>query len=295
MTEASGAAGQRRGGAAAAGERGAPTISEPTGPPPRRPAAPLAWHRWLDTTPRPGYLNMAIDETLLALAEAEGAGFLRLYRWEPFCLSFGRHEPASRRYRRERIAALGLDTVRRPTGGRAVWHARELTYAVAAPESAFGSARQAYRAIHATLARAVAGLGVETRLAPAGARGAPVHAGACFAAAVGGEVMAGGRKLLGSAQLRRGSAFLQHGSLLLDGDQRVVAEVAAGPAPDGGEGSLASALGRSVSFEEIADRVALAALGWPGEWRCLTTPGPILRRAAARAGHFRSEAWTWHR
>ena len=70
---------------------------------------------------RPGWENMAIDSALLDLVDRSGGAFLRLYRWEPHCLSFGRHEPASRRYDRARIAELGLDCVRRPTGGRAVW------------------------------------------------------------------------------------------------------------------------------------------------------------------------------
>src|SRR5687768_9071128 len=77
------------------------------------------WHLWLDVTPRAGYRNMAIDSALLALAERDGTGFVRLYRWFPACISFGRHESAARRYDRVRIEGLGLDVVRRPTGGRA--------------------------------------------------------------------------------------------------------------------------------------------------------------------------------
>src|ERR1041384_3882728 len=113
----------------------------------------MSWTLLLDR-PRPGWENMAIDAALLDLAAGEGAAFLWLYRWEPHCLSFGRHEPALRRYGVERIRSLELDCVRRPTGGRAVWHARELTYAVAAPLAAFGGLRQAYGAIHGLLAAA---------------------------------------------------------------------------------------------------------------------------------------------
>ena len=100
--------------------------------------------RWslLIDTPRPGWENMAIDSALLDLADQEGSAFLRLYQWQPHCLSFGRHEPARRRYDVERIRSLQLDCVRRPSGGRAVWHARELTYAVAAPLTAFGGLKQ---------------------------------------------------------------------------------------------------------------------------------------------------------
>src|SRR6266545_6012321 len=102
----------------------------PPAPLPPCPSARLTWYLWLDT-PRPGFLNMAIDETLLRLAEVDRSGFLRLYAWTPACLSFGRHEPALRRYCRDRIEARGIDVVRRPTGGRAVWHDIELTYSVA--------------------------------------------------------------------------------------------------------------------------------------------------------------------
>jgi lipoate-protein ligase A len=158
---------------------------------------------------------MALDQALLEESDATGAAFLRLYRWDPPCLSFGRNEPALARYDRAAIARRGIAVVRRPTGGRAVWHEHEVTYAVAAPIAAFGSLAESYRDIHARLARALCTLGLDARLAPA-ARPAALGAGACFAASAGGEVLIGGRKVVGSAQVRRGSAFLQHGSILLD-------------------------------------------------------------------------------
>jgi len=260
------------------------------------------WHLWVDDVPRPGFLNMAIDETLLRLAEADGAGVLRLYRWAPACLSFGRHEPARRRYRRDRIAERAIDVVRRPTGGRAVWHDAELTYAVAAPAATFGTLRETYLAIHRTLACALSELGLAATLAPAPTRAATPDAGACFAAPAGGEVLAGGRKVVGSAQLRTRTAFLQHGSMLLDGDQRLVADVSAGPAPAGGDASLALLLGRRVSFEEAAERVAAAARTWGGSeggglglWRSIHRGDAIVELAAAAADGYRSEEWTWCR
>src|SRR4051812_42552044 len=100
-----------------------------------------SWRLWIDDTPRPGWTNMAIDQTLLEHAEQSDESWLRLYQWSPHCLSFGRHEPAALRYNRTRIEALGIDAVRRPSGGRAVWHAQELTYAVAARSEHFGSLR----------------------------------------------------------------------------------------------------------------------------------------------------------
>jgi lipoate-protein ligase A len=74
------------------------------------------------------------------------------------------------------------------------------------------------------------------------------HPTSCFAAPVGGEILVRGRKLVGSAQVRRGDAFLQHGSILLDGSQAIVSPVS-------GEITLAEVLGRTVSFEELAAAV----------------------------------------
>ncbi|HLQ22244.1 MAG TPA: hypothetical protein VK132_03515 [Gemmatimonadales bacterium] len=253
------------------------------------------WYLWVDDVPRPGFLNMAIDETLLRLAEADGARVLRLYRWAPACLSFGRHEPARRRYRRDRIAERGLDVVRRPTGGRAVWHDRELTYAVAAPVATLGSLAETYLAIHRTLACALSGLGLAPTLAPAPTRAAAPDAGACFAVLAGGEVLVGGQKVAGSAQLRSPTAFLQHGSLLLDGDQGLVTDVSIAPGTTGGDASLARLLGRPVGFGEIAERLASAARAWGGEWRTIHAGDVIVERAAAAADGYRSDAWTWAR
>ena len=251
---------------------------------------------WVDPVPRPGWQNMAIDRALLDLAETDGLYAWRLYRWEPHCLSFGRHEPATRRYDRARIADLGIDTVRRPTGGRAVWHARELTYAVVAPTELFGTLRDAYRTIHQTLGDAIGSLGAEPTLAPR--RSTPgLGAGACFAVPVGGELVVAGKKVVGSAQRASGTAFLQHGSMLLDDDQTMVRSVQLGLPADGAaaEAPLSRLLGRPISFDQAADTV-VTALDAPGTDRCsLPTPDSILHRATFHYDRFRSEDWTWTR
>ena len=254
----------------------------------------LDWFLWLDDTPRPGFLNMAIDSALLALAEIDGVGFLRLYRWSPACISFGRHEPAARRYDRARIAALGVDAVRRPTGGRAVWHDAELTYAVAAPAGALGTLRQSCDRIHVLLCDALALLGVTAQLAPAPSRAAGPGAGPCFAHAAGGEVVVGGRKVAGSAQLRTALALLQHGSLLLGTGQRRLADVMhAGPVPAAEPG--APPLGRAVSFADAAEAMAHAARRWSGPWQSVDRGAFIVELAATYADSFRSPDWTWCR
>jgi lipoate-protein ligase A len=259
---------------------------------------------WVDPLARTGAANMAWDQTLLDLAEAEGRFVVRLYRWEPFCLSFGRNEPALRRYDRSRIEAMGLDVVRRPTGGRAVWHARELTYAVAAPGAELGTLAEAYRAIHEVLARAVASLGAATTLAAAPQRAAPVDAGACFASPAGGELLVAGAKVVGSAQVRQGSALLQHGSMLLEDDQSLVASLTVGQTPAGTGAPLARLLGRTIAFDEAAAAVAAAMRGaWPGDWHetsaaipaDLTGTAALAARVAHHERRFRDAAWTWQR
>lgn len=229
-----------------------------------------------------------MDEALLAAADRTGGAYLRLYRWAPPCLSFGRNEPALARYDRALIERRGLDVVRRPTGGRAVWHEHEVTYAVAAPVAAFGSLLASYRAIHERLAGALRTLGLDASLAPARAsiridRGPA----ACFAAPVGGEVLVGGRKVVGSAQVRHGAAFLQHGSILLDGGQDLVTAVTRRPrsAVASPATTLSAALGRPVTFAEVTGAIV-------GTWNAPLVPSdsPSVRHFV-----FADADWTWRR
>lgn len=227
---------------------------------------------------------MALDEALLHDAARTGRPALRLYRWSPPCLSFGRNEPALVRYDRPAIERLALDVVRRPTGGRAVWHDAEVTYAVAAPVALFGTLTESYREIHGRLAAALRSLGAPAELA--GPRRAPgVGDGPCFATPVGGEVLVSGKKVVGSAQVRQGGAFLQHGSILLDGSQDVIQAVSRRPAAPNAATSLSTILGRRVEFGEVADAIVAA---WGG-------PLTVLHPSPPSSTVFASPAWTWRR
>ncbi len=237
---------------------------------------------------------MSLDMSLHARAARSGDGYLRFYRWNPSCLSFGRHEPALKRYDRERIEHLGLDTVRRPTGGRAVWHAGELTYAVAAPETAMGSLRDAYHGIHETIAQALRALGAPVGLAPA-RRAAPVDAGACFAVAAGGEVVMDAGKVVGSAQLRSQGALLQHGSVLLHDDQSRVCALTTCPEPAPEVRPLSLVLERDVGWEEVAHAIRDAARSWTAHWHDVDDEECLIADAEVLAPRFRDPAWTWQR
>jgi lipoate-protein ligase A len=243
-----------------------------------------AWLLRVDPHGAAGAANMSLDQALLDDAARSGRACLRLYRWSPPCLSFGRNEPAARRYDRAAIERLGLDVVRRPTGGRAVWHDREVTYAVAAPVAEFGSLRESYRAIHARLAAALRRLGVPAVLAPDSGKQTPLNGGACFAQAIGGEVTVGGRKLVGSAQVRQGAAFLQHGSILLDGSQDVVAAVSRQPTTVGSHTTLQAELGRPVTFAEVVEAICDT---WPEPLTATSRPLPPVTAF--------SSGWTWRR
>ena len=251
----------------------------------------MDWHLLIEPEGRPGAVNMAIDEALLLEADRAGFAFLRLYRFTPACLSFGRHEPAGERYDRAAIERLGLDVVRRPTGGRAVWHADELTYAVAAPIAVFGSLRDSYRSIHTRLAAALHRLGVAATLAPDrnGRSTLGPGWGACFAAPVGGEVVVAGKKVIGSAQVRRGCAFLQHGSVLLGGSQDVISAISRQPSAVSGATTLASILGRSVEFTEVADAIVSV---WP---HAFTSTVPYRPLPSPTVTAFSDPSWTWRR
>ncbi len=256
----------------------------------------MRWTLLVDPAGRPGWHNMAVDQALLDLAAGEGRAFLRLYRWEPFCLSFGRNEPALKRYDRAAIERMGLGTVRRPTGGRAVWHADEVTYAAAAPIQAFGSLAETYRGIHETLAEALRSLGFPAVLASPPARAGALDAGACFASPAGGEVVLGGQKVVGSAQLREGGAFLQHGSILLSGSQQLVGDVTLGAPPPDGSVALSSVREGAVTFEEVASAVTAAAQSWSGTWDTGSPDStPPQDTTRAHIDRFQGADWTWRR
>ncbi|MFI5206383.1 MAG: biotin/lipoate A/B protein ligase family protein [Gemmatimonadales bacterium] len=245
--------------------------------------------------PAAGAWNMALDEALLEAANA-GQCTLRLYAWDPPAISFGRNEPALRRYDRAAIRARGLDAVRRPTGGRAVWHHRELTYSVAAPADTFGTLQGTYHEIHAMLAVALETLGAHVALA--GARSmTPVGAGACFASPAGGEVVTEtGLKLVGSAQVRSGAAFLQHGSLLLAAEQDVVAGVTLGEAAAPAAVGLGTLIGRGATWAAVAAAVSLAAARrWKSPERPDTLPQSVRDRAELLRPRYEDDAWTWRR
>ncbi len=175
--------------------------------------------RLIISPPLAGATNMALDH---ALAKSVGAGAaaptLRLYRWSPACLSLGYFQ----RLREVNLAACqaaAIDVVRRPTGGRAILHADELTYSLTAPADdprLSGRVLESYRVISTALLAGLHQLGVAADWAATAASGD--KSAACFDTPADYEITVAGRKLIGSAQTRTSGAILQHGTLLLSAD-----------------------------------------------------------------------------
>ena len=192
---------------------------------------PATW-RLIISPPADGATNMAIDE---AIAQTAAAGkvlpTLRFYRWEPPCLSLGRHQPLAK-VDLERCMAAGVDVVRRPTGGRAILHTDELTYSVAGSDQEprlAGGVLDAYHRLSAGLVAGLHLLGIPARQAPGTNRAGPDVSPACFEVPSAYEITVHGRKLMGSAQSRRRGFVLQHGSLPLQGDVARIVDYLAFP------------------------------------------------------------------
>ena len=241
---------------------------------------------------------MGVDEALADSVREGGPPVLRFYRWDPACLSLGRNQPASGGYDLAEMARRGIDCVRRPTGGRAVLHDRELTYSVAVTDGVLGGPRATYAAVNHALVAGLRRLGVPARVQGAAGRRAPAPSlEPCFAEPVAGEVVAGGRKLVGSAQRRERGVLLQHGSLPLQPPRVVVGSLLR----NGGAGEVeaAACLADFAPVPEWNCLVHTLAAGWSaalgvGLARDTLTSNEE-RAAAAAARRHQDPQWIWGR
>ena len=160
---------------------------------------------------------MALDEELLdAVAAGTSPPTLRFYGWSPPCLSLGYFQPAEL-VDLEACGRFHVDLVRRPTGGRAILHDRELTYSLSLPLAALGEEQgvvASYRRLSLALVAGLRQAGYPVQAQPQAVDHRREPSPACFDRPAQHEVLLGGRKVVGSAQVRRGGALLQHGSVL---------------------------------------------------------------------------------
>jgi lipoyl(octanoyl) transferase len=220
---------------------------------------------FIDTGARTGAENMAFDVARAqSVSDGTAASMIRVYRWDPWCISLGRHQDETD-IDAARTARDGIDIVRRPTGGRAILHAEELTYSVVMPHEGRGIL-EIYKLISEAL---VSGLnllvpGIEMARSQPNFQKLYKEPGSipCFSSSARYEIEFEGRKLVGSAQRRIGNAVLQHGSLLLGDAHLRLADYLAIDEPTRHDIrqdmahhtiSLSTVVGETIAFERVAD------------------------------------------
>jgi len=264
--------------------------------------------RLILSPPLAGADNMALDESLLeSVAARRQPPTLRFYQWDPACLSLGHAQP-SEDADLHRLHALGWHIVRRTTGGRAILHTDELTYSMTAPIDhplLAGGVLSSYRRLSQGLVAGLRLLGAEADTAPEQSRREPDRSNpVCFEAPSAYEITAGGRKLIGSAQLRRVAGVLQHGSLPLCGDLgRICDGLTYGEAADRSSAAnrvrrrattLEQLLGKHVSWDQAAEALAVGFTQALSLRLMIAEPTDEERTRAAslRSERFAADEWT---
>jgi lipoate-protein ligase A len=230
-------------------------------------------------------------------ARQTGEGVVAIYGWARPTLSLGRNQTAIGVYDSAKIRDLGMDVVRRPTGGRALVHHREVTYSVSGPSGDLDSLHLTYDAINTLLIAALARLGVTAAASTASGPAERPGTLPCFAIPSEGELVAGGAKLVGSAQVREDSAFLQHGSILIEDDQSLLSEIMirreVTPVPP--PATLAGLLGRVPDRAEVAGAIFETVRDlWDANVRGLSEEEAKVP-AARYIERYSSELWTYRR
>jgi lipoate-protein ligase A len=250
--------------------------------------------RLLITPPTQGAWNMAVDEAILE-AVGRGASFptLRLYAWEPACLSLGYAQPLTD-VDVPRLLARGWEMVRRLTGGRAVLHTDEITYSVIAPldePRVAGTVLESYRRLAAALVEALRLLSLPVEVQEHNRTSGKTPNPVCFEVPSTSEITIGGKKLVGSAQARRKEGILQHGSLPLTGDLRRILQVLVFPDEEARARAASHLLERATTVETALGRVVSwneAAQAYTAAFRSVLAldlqPGELSPQEKARTG-----------
>lgn len=215
--------------------------------------------RLLYTPPARGAWNMALDESILEhIHRGESIPTLRLYAWEPACLSLGHAQPF-KDVDITRLRSRGWDVVRRATGGRAILHTDELTYSITAPADeprVAGTVLESYNRLAQALLMAVQELSLPVEMkehadGPVSQNLNPV----CFEVPSAYEITVDGKKLIGSAQARRKEGVLQHGSLPLYGDLTRICDALVFPNEVARSEAAERLLARATTVESVLGHV----------------------------------------
>lgn len=254
--------------------------------------------RWrtLLTPPLRGVDNMALDEALMERAAESGLWICRVYAWSEPTVSFGRNQAAARDYDPAKLAVRDLRAVRRPTGGRAILHHREITYSVAAPVTDAGGLHESYLHINRLLVDGLGSLGIPVSMAVVRPRAMLPGPTPCFDHPSAGELVAAGRKLVGSAQWRTDKSLLQHGSILVDDDQALLTCLLKEPAPaPPPAATLRDLLGDPPSLTDIARAIFSVVEREDPDASSMALDPSLIESSSRLATRYADPAWTWRR
>jgi len=249
--------------------------------------------RYLETGEHAAAFNMGLDEAILeSVATGAEPPTLRLYAWKPYAVSIGYFQGIRDEVDLERCEALGIDVVRRLTGGGAVFHAQELTYSLVAPDShplAAGTILDSYRSICAGVMNGLDMMGIHADFVPLN------------------DVCAADKKLSGNAQTRKRGCILQHGTIILGLDVDTMFTILKVPNEKlkgklmqdvrARVSSVSDMLGRSVGYPEAVlafERGFSDALGGIGP-RSDPNRAEVARANELATERFASDAWTFKR
>lgn len=217
--------------------------------------------RLIKTPPASGAWNMAVDEAVFEHAgRGEVLPTLRLYAWDPACLSLGHAQPFTD-VDSARLQSYGWEVVRRVTGGRAILHTDELTYSVTGPAdepNLAGTVLESYNRLAGALLAAVQNLSLPVEMEEGKADSSGASNPVCFEAPSTYEITVDGKKLIGSAQARRKAGVLQHGSLPLTGDLTRICQALIFP----DESARAIAMGRLLAHATTVESVLGREVAW---------------------------------
>lgn len=237
-----------------------------------------------------GYENMAVDICSMKLVESGNAQIIfRTYMWAPHCLSIGRFQKPEMEADVQRLLDDGYHIVRRPTGGRAVWHGHELTYSLVAREDhplVSGSIAESLEKVASILTRGLKACGIPVVLNPCNRElsSAGREFNPCFTSHGRSEIMTtDGRKLVGSAQARSCGVFIEHGSVIFSNQQTKAVDYLPSAATNSVKTKMRKLLGNGVGTvleynPELTPEILAENLHEQFATRCGVNPAPFISR-----------------
>jgi lipoate-protein ligase A len=258
------------------------------------------WHLIIDNVPQKGSWNMAVDEFLFNSLSEQPQTFLRFYQWKNPTVSLGYSQQIHRAADISFCEASGIDIVRRMTGGKLVLHDHEITYSLCSSDKKTFTDRlpDSYRKISLGLMKGLELMGLKPELADA----PPVEyikgVLPCFSHPAQNEIKVNGKKIIGSAQKRVGTRFIQHGSIPTGENEQILRSVSSFRVGSKIRLiSLSEALGRELSYEQAVD---FFIQGFSDFFRidCLShefSSDDILKIQALQRDKYESRDWTYLR